>query len=923
MCEAVISVIPGGGRDFNGRAGTADSRQRTGRRAGQSQGGGRAERIATGENMLPLWVLWMCIVLSSGLLSHVERYEVVRPQRLRERQKRSLEENQLYPDTVQYELTIEGKNHTIHLEKNNDLIGRDYTETHYSEDGRRVTTSPSEDLCYYHGRVQGVDDSSVSVGICSGIRGFVRARQQVYLIEPLGQSDDGDHAIYRHEDLKVKGRPGCGATSDTTTTMLQDREQEPRPAGLLRSRSLKSKSDPSEQMFVELYVVYKRYGSETKSRILGVINHVDKLYRPLNIRVLLVGLEIWTYKDFIDVDINSETTLDHFLMWRQADLLKRIKHDNAQFVTGIDFDSDTVGLANKFAMCTENSGGVNQDHHNNAIGLASTIAHEMGHNFGLSHDRDGCVCGPSLTSDCVMAEKLRTGNQAFPELFSSCSLDQLSDFLERAQPSCLSKPTPLRTVAVGPRCGNALLDPGEECDCGTVEECRNPCCDAATCRLTAGSQCAHGQCCENCQVGQPLSSPVTHPSSSLQLRLEQFRGAWLCRKLASDCDLPEFCTGMSGDCPEDAFEMNGKPCVGHGAGYCYNGQCPTHEQHCQRLFGPGTFVGPDLCFDLNRRGEEGANCGRSRFGFMPCTPQNFKCGTIFCGGGGESITGKRAAYTVYEQIDQCNSRLTSLHLQVCNHKNECHCDPGWAPPYCNIQFADLPQGQTGIIAGVCSALAILLVVTVAIAVLKCCKRDNMDNYSSKRKVHSAPGKLNPMFQEAGVKDRPQISNPTFMASTATQARAPLIVTAVPSRPAPQPPNKASTSSTSSSSSVSTSQPEPLKGLTEVKQLHMTFSSLLVLIRLQFDSEAADKTSTSSQTFTTSDYTTAQSSQTLSSSCASGQTQSSSCSPSEAQSSSSSSSLSEASLPQTQVKLKFRVSPEQGRRPVVAPHDPRR
>lgn len=25
---------------------------------------------------------------------------------------------QRYPDTVQYELTIEGKNHTIHLEKN-------------------------------------------------------------------------------------------------------------------------------------------------------------------------------------------------------------------------------------------------------------------------------------------------------------------------------------------------------------------------------------------------------------------------------------------------------------------------------------------------------------------------------------------------------------------------------------------------------------------------------------------------------------------------------------------------------------------------------------------------------------------------------------------------------------------------------------
>lgn len=93
-----------------------------------------------------------------------------------------------------------------------------------------------------------------------------------------------------------------------------------------------------------------------------------------------------------------------------------------------------MGLANKFAMCTENSGGVNQvgaadshfvcrlpvarrdvssvrlpqDHHDSPIGLASTIAHEMGHNFGLSHDDPDCVCSPSYSSkDCIMADKLR------------------------------------------------------------------------------------------------------------------------------------------------------------------------------------------------------------------------------------------------------------------------------------------------------------------------------------------------------------------------------------------------------------------------------------------------------------------------------------------------------------------------------------
>lgn len=55
----------------------------------------------------------------------------------------------------------------------------------------------------------------------------------------------------------------------------------------------------------------------------------------------------------------------------------------------------------------------------------------------------------------------------------------------------------------------------------------------------------------------------------------------------------------------------------------------------------------------------------------------------------------------------------------------------------------------------------------------------------RRKVHSAPDRLNPMFQEPNVKDRPEISQPTFMDSTAAQACAPLLAT--PSRPPPQVP----------------------------------------------------------------------------------------------------------------------------------------
>ncbi|XP_024909606.1 zinc metalloproteinase-disintegrin-like batroxstatin-1 isoform X2 [Cynoglossus semilaevis] len=617
--------------------------------------------------------------------------------------------------------------------------------------------------------------------------------------------------------------------------MLYDREQDqdqvPRLAGLFRSRSWKTK--PITQWFVELFVVvdnaeYKRYGSETRSRILAAINHVNKVYQPLNIYVMLVGLEIWTQRDFIDVDINSETTLDNFLMWRQTELLQRTKHDNAQFVTGKKFDKDTVGLANKFAMCAENSGGVNQDHHDNPIGLASTLAHEMGHNFGLSHDTADCVCGSSRSGNCVMAEKLGTESEAFPEFFSSCSVDQLAEYMERAQPSCLDKPSPTKIIPVGPRCGNALLEPGEECDCGTVEECQNRCCDASTCRLTEGAQCAHGQCCEDCQVKAAGS---------------------LCRKSAGECDLSEYCDGLSEYCPEDSFVMNGKPCYNHVQGYCYNGKCPSYEYHCWRLFGQGSRVGPNVCFDLNKRGAEGSNCGKIKNGYIKCAAQKAKCGSIFGQGGGESITGRRAAYTVqghecklvvddytirkidmvpkgtkcgpnkvcldnkcvdlsvYGKPEDCRKKCNNNG--VCNHKNECHCDPGWAPPYCDAQYTDSPQGQNWIIAGVCAALCILLIVAVVISGLICCKKDKVDNYTSKRKVHSAPAKLNPMFNEASVKERPQISQPTLMQSTATQACTPLMAV-TPCRPAPQPPRI--------SSVLSTSQTEPHKPQPPAKPL---------------------------------------------------------------------------------------------------------
>ncbi|KAB5555369.1 hypothetical protein PHYPO_G00033230 [Pangasianodon hypophthalmus] len=750
-------------------------------------------------------------------MSHVERYDVVRPQRLSENHKsvnkQALESNkhEKYPEKLLYQLFFNGKNHTVHLQKNSLLIGHNYTEIRYEADGSTVITSPKlQDHCYYHGHIDGMEDSSVSVGVCSGMRGFVRAEKEMYLIEPLSDSAEGDHAFYKQEYLRKKR----SASGDSSTTVF---DKEPRTSALIKRSSWKTKTVFHTQRYVELFLVvdnteYRHFNSNdelVRARMLEAINHVDKFYRPHNIRVLLVGLEVWNVKDQFLVSVSDNDTLTRFIQWRQKELLKRVKHDNAQFVTGADFLGDTVGLANKFAMCTKASGGVNQDHSMSPLGLAATIAHEMGHNMGMSHDVRGCTCG---RSDCIMTEVVNSAASVFPELFSDCSLDQLSIFLENANPSCLLDRPSSDRIYGGPVCGNAFLDPGEECDCGTVEECNNPCCNAKTCKFTEGSRCAQGECCENCQI-KPAGS--------------------LCRASANECDLDEYCTGMSEKCPEDSFRMNGIPCS-YGDSYCYDGQCPTHLQHCQRLWGKDAKMAARVCFLRNTLGRHDAHCGRSKDGYRSCADEDMYCGSIFCTGGNTyPITGLKAQLLtpsgdlcnivgerseeenlsmvptgtkcgpnkvcfnnmcqdvkVYGVSEDCSQKCSGHG--VCDHRKRCHCDPGWAPPHCDVKYADLPSANNTTIISISVAAGILLLLAAGFGSWIYCKKRK--GTSSRHKTKADPEQSNPLFENPRakrvlLKDHLEISKPTFISSTVTRHGA--SHTVMPTRTAPQPPLKKS------------------------------------------------------------------------------------------------------------------------------------
>ncbi|KAF4021262.1 hypothetical protein G4228_013182 [Cervus hanglu yarkandensis] len=98
------------------------------------------------------------------------------------------------------------------------------------------------------------------------------------------------------------------------------------------------------------------------NRTLEVALLLDTFFRPMNVRVALVGLEAWTQHDLIEISQNPGLTLDSFLHWRRTNLLPRLPHDSAQLVTATSFSGPTVGMAIQNSICSpEFSGGVNMD----------------------------------------------------------------------------------------------------------------------------------------------------------------------------------------------------------------------------------------------------------------------------------------------------------------------------------------------------------------------------------------------------------------------------------------------------------------------------------------------------------------------------------------------------------------------------------
>ncbi|XP_034995007.1 disintegrin and metalloproteinase domain-containing protein 9 [Zootoca vivipara] len=640
-------------------------------------------------------------------LSQLSAYEIIVPKRIT-RKHRDVLTSRAAEDELSFEVDVEGTKYTLELEKNKALVPKDFTVYTYNADGSlHSEILDLKDHCHYQGYVKGVADSLVAVSTCSGLRGLLQIESISYGIEPLDPPSGNKHVIYRLKNVTVD--------EDHMRCQLPGKKWEggdpPQPAS--KTQRLRRKRGVLLQTrYVELFIVvdkerYQLLGQNKTSvteEMVHLVNYLDSMYIALNIRIVLVGLEIWTQENKIRLEGGAGDVLANFVQWREQELVPRQRHDSAQFVLKKAFGG-TAGMAYVGTVCSKShAGGINVFGPISVQMFSSIVAHELGHNLGMNHDDERkCDCG---SENCIM-----NSGASGARNFSSCSEEDFEKLTLSKGGSCLLNiPRPEETYSI-PYCGNKLVDAGEECDCGTPEECQfDPCCEAGTCRLHPGADCGYGDCCHNCHF---LSKGTE------------------CRERASECDLPEFCNGTSQFCPPDVTIENGHPCHKDEA-YCYNGLCQYYNAQCRGIFGPKAKAAPQICFsEVNSKGDRFGNCGYHGHDYKKCSSWNAMCGKLQCENvqslpvfgiepaiikspiqgntcwgvdfqlgsdvpdpgmvneGTKCAPGKICKH--YQCVDvsvlgsSCNAEHQCNGRGVCNSNKNCHCHPGWAPPYCDTK----------------------------------------------------------------------------------------------------------------------------------------------------------------------------------------------------------------------------------------------
>ncbi|KAG2466351.1 ATS6 metalloproteinase, partial [Polypterus senegalus] len=161
------------------------------------------------------------------------------------------------------------------------------------------------------------------------------------------------------------------------------------------------------------------------------------------------------------------------------------------------------GLASVAGMCEpERSCSINEDI---GLGSAFTIAHEIGHNFGMNHDGIGNSCGTKGHEAAKLMAAHITANTN-PFSWSACSKDYITSFLDSGRGTCLDNEPPKRDFFYPTIAPGQVYDADEQCrfqygatsrQCKYGEVCRELWCLSKSNRCVTNSiPAAEGTLCQ-------------------------------------------------------------------------------------------------------------------------------------------------------------------------------------------------------------------------------------------------------------------------------------------------------------------------------------------------------------------------------------------------------------------------------------------
>ena len=379
-------------------------------------------------------------------------------------------------------------------------------------DGREMDSQLiSKQLPLYRGAIFR-DDVYIHCNILltdDGIDGIVKFGNETITIEPLKNQEkkslNGDCTetfckrlkvypciVYRPEDLIDKGTHTSYVLGKNDIISSQYSE-------VLRKKRVKLRVKRStEYTECKLHIVadHKFYQQEGNSDTISTVSKMMYFVTEANI--------LWRSHDF-DGDGNNDNvgvsvkkitvyTTNSYTMHGHTDsftyLEKFAEYDFNDVCLGAAFTSKsmqggTIGLAYKSnSNPLSNAGGICARSYPpylplnenvlfvTTVGMYNqrlptyesviTLAHELGHSFGSSHDASGpCLPGGSQ-GNYIMDPWSHDGSKPNNRKFSSCSIAEIYPVI-LAKGTCLKKTTEV--------CGNAIKEDHEECDCGKTSIC--------------------------------------------------------------------------------------------------------------------------------------------------------------------------------------------------------------------------------------------------------------------------------------------------------------------------------------------------------------------------------------------------------------------------------------------------------------------